>query len=71
MHKTIKAIEIVSPTFANLLERMKDGNYFDLESREGKRGGGYQTDLPLSKSPFIFMNAVGINQDIETLTHEA
>ena len=43
----------------------------DLESRKGKAPGGYQTVLAEAKKPFIFMNAVGLDQDVRTLLHEA
>jgi oligoendopeptidase F len=43
----------------------------DLESRPGKAPGGYCTDLPVRRRPFIFMNAVGVPDDVQTLLHEA
>lgn len=43
----------------------------DLESRKGKAPGGYQSTLDESRRPFIFMNAAGVNRDVETLLHEA
>jgi oligoendopeptidase F len=43
----------------------------DLESRPGKAPGGYCTDLPVRGRPFIFMNAVGVPDDVQTLVHEA
>lgn len=43
----------------------------DLESRAGKAPGGYCTDLPVRGRPFIFMNAVGVPDDVQTLVHEA
>lgn len=43
----------------------------DLESRPGKAPGGYCTDLPFRQRPFIFMNAVGVPDDVQTLIHEA
>jgi len=42
----------------------------DLASRKGKAPGGYQTTLTESRKPFIFSNAVGVNNDIITLLHE-
>lgn len=43
----------------------------DLESRPGKAPGGYCTDLSFRGRPFIFMNAVGVPDDVQTLVHEA
>jgi len=50
---------------------MIDGGELDLESRKGKAPGGYQSTLDESRRPFIFMNAAGVNRDVETLLHEA
>lgn len=47
------------------------GNLLDLENRKGKAPGGYQSTLAESRLPFIFMNAVGVQRDVETLVHEA
>jgi oligoendopeptidase F len=43
----------------------------DLENHKGKAPGGYQSTLSESRLPFIFMNAVGLQRDVETLLHEA
>jgi oligoendopeptidase F len=50
---------------------MADEGLLDLESREGKAPGGYCTKLSWSRRPFIFMNAVGVPDDVNTLVHEA
>lgn len=44
---------------------------FDLESKPGKRGGGYCTFIPKYESPFIFANFNGTSHDVDVLTHEA
>ncbi len=44
---------------------------FDLETRPGKRMGGYMTSLPGYKAPFIFSNFNGTSADVDVLTHEA
>ncbi len=44
---------------------------FDLESKPGKRGGGYCTYIPTYESPFIFANFNGTAHDVDVLTHEA
>jgi oligoendopeptidase F len=43
----------------------------DLENRKGKAPGGYQENLSEARLPFIFMNAVGVQRDVETILHEA
>lgn len=43
----------------------------DLDSRKGKRPGGYQYVRDYSRTPFIFMNAAGLHRDVMTMVHEA
>jgi oligoendopeptidase F len=43
----------------------------DLESRKGKAPGGYQSNRDRIRWPFIFMNAAGVQRDVETMVHEA
>ena len=43
----------------------------DLDNRKGKAPGGYQSTLAEARLPFIFMNAVGLQRDVETILHEA
>jgi oligoendopeptidase F len=43
----------------------------DLDNRKYKAPGGFATFFEHSKHPFIFMNAVGLHNDLETLLHEA
>lgn len=51
-------------------DKMNDLGLLDLSSRKGKAPGGYQSDLAEVRLPFIFMNAVGTNDDVFTLLHE-
>jgi oligoendopeptidase F len=48
---------------------MSDG-FLDLETRLNKAPGGYCSFFPVSRKPYIFMSAVGTQQDVETLLHE-
>ncbi len=50
---------------------MAEERLLDLENRQGKAPGGYQSTLNEARKPFIFMNAVGIDSDVWTLLHEA
>jgi oligoendopeptidase F len=43
----------------------------DLDNRKGKAPGGYQATLAEARVPFIFMNAVGLQRDVETMLHES
>jgi oligoendopeptidase F len=61
----------VDPDFGGYFERMADAKLLDLDNRKGKAPGGYCTTLPFRKMPMIFMNAVGIDDDLRTLRHEA
>jgi oligoendopeptidase F len=51
--------------------QMQDLKLLDLDNRKGKAPGGYQSTLAESRRPFIFMNAVGLQRDVETILHEA
>jgi oligoendopeptidase F len=50
---------------------MADEGLLDLDSRQGKAPGGYCTTLAWRGKPFVFMNAVGVPDDVNTLVHEA
>ena len=50
---------------------MADERRLDLDNRKNKAPGGYCTSFPAIKRPFIFMNAVGLHQDVMTLIHES
>lgn len=61
----------VDPELGGQFGLMADEQLLDLESRPGKAPGGYCTDLAFRGRPFIFMNAVGVPDDVNTLVHEA
>jgi oligoendopeptidase F len=52
-------------------EHFAKAGLLDLASRKGKAPGGYQSSLQETRQPFIFMNAVGVDDDVRTLMHEA
>ncbi len=58
-------------TLARGFQTMRDLHLLDLENRKGKAPGGYQSTLTEARLPFIFMNAVGQQRDVETMLHEA
>ena len=61
----------LSPALGAEFATLEKGRNLDLESRKAKRPGGYQSSLEESREPFIFMNAVGLVDDVMTLLHEA
>jgi len=61
----------VSPRFGTQFQTMMDEGLLDLGSRKGKAPGGYCETLHYRGRPFIFMNAVGVLDDVSTLLHEA
>ncbi|MEX2216595.1 MAG: M3 family oligoendopeptidase [Phycisphaeraceae bacterium] len=70
VEKTRRMFHRMSPYFGKQFATMKLGETLDLDSRKGKRPGGYQCSLEKSRKPFIFMNAAGLQGDVETLLHE-
>lgn len=61
----------VDPALGREWGVMLDEGLLDLDSRAGKAPGGYCDTLHSLGRPFIFMNAVGIDEDVTTLLHEA
>jgi oligoendopeptidase F len=61
----------VDPDFRSYYETMVEAKLLDLENRKGKAPGAYSQTLSFRKQPLIFMNAVGIDDDVRTLLHES
>jgi len=61
----------LDPAFGHQFAGLRSRNLLDLESREGKRPGGFCSPLPWQKQVVIFMNASGTSTDVQTLLHEA
>ena len=68
---TSRMFHRLSPELGSFFDSLRDGTSLDLDSRKGKAPGGYQLQRDHSRKPFIFMNAVGLQRDVETLLHEA
>jgi len=68
--KCIRVFGRLDPVLGGQFERMVRAGWLDLDSRKGKAPGGYQSTFDESRRPFIFMNAVGLHRDVETLLHE-
>jgi oligoendopeptidase F len=68
--KTSNIFQHVDPQFASYFETMRAEHLLDLESRPNKAPGGYSLTLNTRRQPFIFTNAVGTHDDVQTLLHE-
>ncbi len=84
--KSLATVKSLDPRLAEMLGRMTGGSgggakasagatckteFLDLDSRRGKRPGGYQYMRDRTRRPFIFMNAAGLHDDAMTMLHEA
>ena len=70
LEKTQQMYRELSPETGAFFDRMISAEMFDLETKPGKRQGGYCTFLPDIGLPFIFSNFNGTTADIDVLTHE-
>jgi oligoendopeptidase F len=61
----------MNPELAAGFRGMREKRLLDLDNRKGKAPGGYQYTLSEARLPFIFMNSVGLQRDLETILHEA
>jgi oligoendopeptidase F len=69
--RTQKIFNHLDAELAAGFQQMQDLKLLDLDNRKGKAPGGYQSTLNEARVPFIFMNAIGLQRDVETLLHEA
>ncbi|MGO8929465.1 MAG: M3 family oligoendopeptidase [Limisphaerales bacterium] len=68
--RTQEIFDRLDRDLAGGFRRMRDLRLLDVANRKGKAPGGYQQNLSEARVPFIFMNAVGVQRDVETLLHE-
>jgi oligoendopeptidase F len=71
VNRTQQIFDRLDPELGSGFRRMNDLQLLDLANRKGKAPGGYQSTLAEARLPFIFMNAVGLQRDVETILHEA
>jgi oligoendopeptidase F len=71
MEKSHAIFARLDPRLADYFQVLRAQELVDLDNRKGKAPGGYQSTLAEARVPFIFMNAVGTQRDVETLLHEA
>ncbi len=69
--RTQRIFDRLDGELAEGFRRMQELKLLDLDNRKGKAPGGYQSTLAEARLPFIFMNAVGLQRDVETILHEA
>jgi oligoendopeptidase F len=69
--RTQEVFDCLDGDLAAGFQRMQTLRLLDLANRKGKAPGGYQSTLSEARVPFIFMNAVGLQRDVETILHEA
>ena len=69
--RTQKIFNHLDAELARGFQQMQDLKLLDLDNRKGKAPGGYQSTLSEARVPFIFMNAIGLQRDVETILHEA
>jgi oligoendopeptidase F len=60
----------VDPRFRDDFDALVARDLLDLMSRPGKAPGGYQYQLEDERVPFLFVNGVGLHNDVQTLLHE-
>jgi len=71
IHGASSIFHQVDPRLGGYFDIMVDERLLDLDNRKNKSPGGYCTEFAAAKRPFIFMNAVGIHDDVQTLLHES
>jgi oligoendopeptidase F len=71
IEKSSKLFHKMESSLGSLFDTLRDGDCLDLDSRKGKAPGGYQSMRDRIRKPFIFMNAAGLQRDLETMVHEA
>jgi oligoendopeptidase F len=62
---------LVHPQLGAHFDLMAIEGLLDLENRKNKAPGAYCTSFDTIRRPFIFSNAVGLHNDVQTLLHEA
>ena len=60
----------INPQLGRYFQIMRAENLLNLESRKGKAPGAYCTEFRVNRRPFVFMNASGTKDDVNTLLHE-
>lgn len=67
---TRKMYHELSPETAEFIDFLLDNHLYDVEVRQGKRGGGYMTSFEKYRAPFIFANFDGTSENAYVMCHE-
>jgi oligoendopeptidase F len=66
-----RMFQALDPELGHDFELLRDG-WMDLEPRKSKVPGlGYQSYFPVSRRPYVYWSAVGTDNDLLTMRHEA
>jgi oligoendopeptidase F len=60
----------LDPKFGEYFTILSREKLLDLDNRKNKAPGAYCNPLMKTRKPFIFLNAVGLHGDVQTLLHE-
>ncbi|CAN5452192.1 M3 family oligoendopeptidase [soil metagenome] len=71
LQNSVKVYDELSPETGEFFRFMYNNEMLDLPVKKDKAIGGYCTFISSHKSPFIFSNFNGTEDDIKVLTHEA
>lgn len=69
--KTSAIFHKVDPVLAGYFDGMVADGLTDLDNRKNKAPGAYCTSYTSLRKPFVFVNAVGIHDDVMTTLHES
>ena len=69
--KTSSIFHQVDPELGEYFDIMVREDLLDLMNRKNKGPGAYCDTFPLVRKPFIFHNAVGMHDDVQTMLHES
>lgn len=70
VEKSTRIFSRVDPQFGKYFKQMQVEGLLDLENRADKAPGGFCSHYKYSRRPFIFTNAVGVHDDVQTILHE-
>ena len=69
--KTSHIFHGVDRELGQYFDTMREKDLLDLENRKGKAPGAFCNGYDMVRLPFIFENAVGLQDDVATLIHES
>ncbi|WP_373951036.1 M3 family metallopeptidase [Exiguobacterium acetylicum] len=70
LDKAQAILENVHPSFADILQEMRQAVHLDIDARSNKAGGGFCEYLPVEQQSFLFMNRIDTFDDLVIFMHE-